>query len=517
MERVRERARRGPRGATPQGPVSAPMTATWATPAQRADRRAEESTQAPRPEGAGAWLTPAIMMRALAMADIVAVCIGLGIAVLAQEVLRPGVVVGTVHARLAAVSLPVWMLVLVLNGLYKSRAIHRQTDEFRRILNSSAIAVGLTVLLAFSIQMKDLSRLWMLSVLVIVPACLVVNRVIARRITEWLYRTGQMTRRVLIVGTDADAVGVLHSMTRQKELGYHVVGFVGPDDIGVREGCSVLGGFDDVRQVLEDTGASHVVISLGSVDGDRVNRLTRGLTDAGYCVSLSMGLRDIDVARFSTQDAGGRTLVFVDRVIRGGWRARAKRAFDITVALTGLLCSLPVLVVAAIAIKLDSNGPLLFSQPRVGQDGRTFRIHKLRTMSTDAEARKAGLIDQNEADGPLFKMANDPRVTRPGRFLRKFSIDEIPQFLNVLKGEMSIVGPRPATPDEVEQWDDELRDRLRVPPGITGLWQVSGRSDSSFEQYKRYDLYYVDNWCLAHDLRIVARTFGVVVGARGAR
>ncbi len=137
-------------------------------------------------------------------------------------------------------------------------------------------------------------------------------------------------------------------------------------------------------------------------------------------------------------------------------------------------------------------------------------------MYADAEARKAELAHRNEADGPMFKIADDPRITRPGRILRKFSIDEIPQFLNVLRGQMSVVGPRPALPSEVEQWDEDVHERLRVPPGITGMWQVSGRSDTTFDEYKRLDLYYVDNWSLAHDLRIVARTVGVVVGQRGA-
>jgi lipopolysaccharide/colanic/teichoic acid biosynthesis glycosyltransferase len=159
---------------------------------------------------------------------------------------------------------------------------------------------------------------------------------------------------------------------------------------------------------------------------------------------------------------------------------------------------------------------VFFRQERVGRDGKPFEMIKLRTMYADAEQRKAELVDQNEADGPLFKMERDPRITRVGRYLRKLSIDELPQFWNVLRGQMSVVGPRPALASEVEAWDEELHDRLRVLPGITGLWQVSGRSDSSFEVYKRLDLYYVDNWSLLHDIRIVLKTFGAVVFQRGA-
>jgi lipopolysaccharide/colanic/teichoic acid biosynthesis glycosyltransferase len=177
----------------------------------------------------------------------------------------------------------------------------------------------------------------------------------------------------------------------------------------------------------------------------------------------------------------------------------------------------PILIAAAIAIKLESKGGVFFAQERVGRDGKQFRMIKLRTMVADAEERKAELDALNEADGPMFKIANDPRITRVGALLRKLSIDEIPQFINVLHGEMSLVGPRPALQSEVEQWTVEVHERLRVLPGITGMWQVSGRSDTTFDEYKRLDLYYVDNWSLAHDLRIVGKTFGVVLARRGAR
>ena len=209
-------------------------------------------------------------------------------------------------------------------------------------------------------------------------------------------------------------------------------------------------------------------------------------------------------------------MIYVEPVIRHGWRAVAKRVFDLVLASMIFLVSLPLFVVAVIAIKLDSPGPVFYRQTRIGRDGRPFTMTKFRTMVVDADARKASLLDQNEADGPLFKIASDPRITRVGRVLRKMSIDELPQLVSVFQGTMSMVGPRPALPEEVVHWDDSLRDRLRVLPGVTGMWQVSGRSDTSFEQYRRLDLYYVDNWSLAHDLRICARTVGIVLTGRGA-
>ena len=195
----------------------------------------------------------------------------------------------------------------------------------------------------------------------------------------------------------------------------------------------------------------------------------------------------------------------------------AKRSFDVAGAGLGLALVSPILLAAAIAIRLDSKGPVLFRQVRVGRNSEPFGVLKLRTMVVDAEDHLAELTDQNEADGPLFKMANDPRITRVGKVLRKTSIDELPQFWNVLQGQMSLVGPRPALPHETEEWDALLTQRLRVKPGITGMWQVSGRSDTSFEDYTRLDLYYVDNWSLATDLAILAKTVPVVLLRQGAR
>ena len=204
-----------------------------------------------------------------------------------------------------------------------------------------------------------------------------------------------------------------------------------------------------------------MLISLSSVEPEVVNRLTRELTDAGYHVALSSGLHDIDLVRFRAQDLDGRTLIYVEQIQRGGWRAVAKRTFDIVVSVVALVLTAPISLVAAIAIKRSSPGPVIFAQERVGRDGETFRVFKFRTMVADAEARRAELDAHNEADGPMFKMAGDPRVTKVGACCGKLSIDEIPQFVNVLRGEMSVVGPRPALAVRGRAVD---RRRPRPPP-----------------------------------------------------
>jgi exopolysaccharide biosynthesis polyprenyl glycosylphosphotransferase len=372
------------------------------------------------------------------------------------------------------------------------------------------------VLVAFVSESDYLSRFWVITFAVAAAVLLVAERRCARHVFSRMRRQGRLQRAIVIVGTDAHAVRLLHTFQRRPDLGYRVLGFVGDDDIGERGGVKVLGRLSDIERVLVEQDANGVVVSPSTVPDLDINTLARRLTDRGFHFALSSNLRDIDMHRLRPQQFDGFAMLYVEPVIRNGWRPIAKRAFDITVACVVLVLTSPVLLAAMAAIKLQDRGPLLFRQVRVGRDGRPFEVLKLRTMVVDAEARKAELLEQNEMDGPLFKMAHDPRVTRVGAILRKLSIDELPQLVCVVKGSMSLVGPRPALPDEVEEWDADVHERLRVLPGITGMWQVSGRSSTTFEEYKRLDLYYVDNWSLAHDVRICGRTVGAVLRRQGA-
>jgi exopolysaccharide biosynthesis polyprenyl glycosylphosphotransferase len=485
----------------------------------RASADIELSTTISEPVEVRRRIAPTTLRNRLIVADAAVVALAIVLAFAVQALMRSEADLGVQrrHLVLAFLSFPVWNFAFAANKLYQARAVERAAEELRRIFNAALVAIGAIVAVAFVFQFKVLSRLWVVLLFGFVVVGMAIERAVARRMFNKLRRAGDICRPVVIVGTDADAIALMHAAQRAPHLGYRVVGFVGPEDIGVRGGVAVLGGITETEQVLEATGATGVLISLTSVDSEVVNRLTRDLTDAGYHVALSSGLRDIDVVRFRAQDLGGRTLIYVEQVQRGGWRAVAKRVFDITIAVVALVVTLPITIVAAIAVKRSSPGPVIFRQTRVGKNGEHFEVLKFRTMVVDAEQRLAELMKHNEADGPLFKMSSDPRVTRVGAILRKLSIDEIPQFWNVLRGEMSVVGPRPALPSEVEKWTEDLHDRLRVLPGITGMWQVSGRSDTTFDEYKRLDLYYVDNWSLAHDVRIVFKTFAAVLAQRGAR
>jgi exopolysaccharide biosynthesis polyprenyl glycosylphosphotransferase len=522
------------------GPALDAWFTTWEGSMSNATRQREtESTTAPPSlrvctpdpgsdagsgvrEANGAARSPSRLKRCLMLADASAVAIGIVLAFQLQHAFKP-VPRGIVSRELLLLSavVPCFAIGAGVNRLYQARANERQAQEVWNVVKAVGVGIGGLVTMAFALQVGDLSRLWVGLLAGCMVSSLVIERQIARNVFAKLRATGKLSRRIVIAGTDPHALGLLQTYERRPELGYQVVGFVGDDSfdvdaIGGPCDLEVLGTIADLPRVLLEQHAVGVVVSLRSVTSEDVNTVTRELTEGGYHVALSSGLSDIDVTRLRPQQLDGRTMIYVEPVLRGGWRAAAKRAFDVTLASVLLVLSSPVLIAAMVAVRLDSTGPVLFHQTRVGRNGELFRLTKLRTMVVDAEERKAALTHLNESDGALFKIAADPRITRVGGLLRKLSIDELPQLVCVLRGTMSMVGPRPALPSEVAEWDEAVVDRLRVLPGLTGLWQVSGRSSSSFETYKRLDLYYVDNWSLRHDAEICARTVRVVMSGRGA-
>jgi exopolysaccharide biosynthesis polyprenyl glycosylphosphotransferase len=459
---------------------------------------------------------PRRLRRRLIASDVLAIVVGGAAATILQHALRPipTDILGD-EIAFAAIALPIWLVMMAMNHLFLARAISEFAEEFRRLVMAGLMASGFLVAVLFIAQYDQLSRLWVGLLFFCVTASLVVSRLIARRVFNGLRRSGRISRPVIVVGTGPDVLSLLRVTQGRPDLGYEVLGFTGDRDAEVGD-VPVLGSVDETLEVVRRTGATGVILSLASLDPAVVNRLTRALTDGGCHVTLSSSLHDIDISRTRSQAIDGRLMIYVEPANRSRTQLLLKRSFDVVIAGVTLLLTLPIVLVAAIAIKLNSPGPVLFRQVRVGKDGVNFEMFKLRTMVQDAEARRGDLEDRNECSGPLFKMRADPRITSVGRFLRKASIDELPQLWNVIRGEMSVVGPRPALPKETEQWTPDLRDRLRVLPGITGMWQVSGRSEADFELYRRLDLYYVDNWSLMHDVKILFKTVFVVVAGHGA-
>ncbi len=458
---------------------------------------------------------------ALVGADFVATCCGLAIAFGITAWM--GWAEPDVQRLLptAMVALAMWPILYAHQGLYQARKISRRPDEGRRIVNS--VIAGLLVLSGVAVLFQvDLSRGWLLAVAVCVTSTMLLERELARRVIHEFRARGVMTRRVVIVGRNEEANELAAALGDNRELGYEVVGFVADAPVGpvidLRAGHELgpyLGRTRDVLDLVRSTRANGVIVATTGIDQTSANRLIRDLTREGVFVELTSSMRDISPSRISLRPLGPYPVMCVEPVAQLSWRRVAKRAFDLVVASVGLVLLSPVLIGAAIAIRVTTGPEVLFKQQRVGKDAVPFRLYKLRTMVPDAEERLVELQAHNEAAGPMFKMADDPRVTPIGRILRATSIDELPQLLNVVKGDMSLVGPRPALPNEADQWDDTLWERLRVQPGITGMWQVSGRYTASLETYARLDLYYVDNWSLITDLAILVRTVGVVLSRKG--
>jgi len=451
----------------------------------------------------------------LIASDVVAIIVGFALATAIQQIARPVSDEALRNELVFGVFLvPIWVIMMGINSLFLARAVSNAGEEMRRLVTAGVMACGFLVGVLFVAQYTLLSRLWVGLLFVCVTGMLIMSRLIARRVFRRLRREGRIRRPVVIVGTGCEAISLFDATRRRPDLGYEVIGFTGDPTCG--HGVTVLGSVDDTLEAVRRTGAVGAILSVASLQPDEVNRLTRTLTDVGCHVTLSSSLHDIDLTRTRSQSIDGRLMIYIEPTNRSQVHLFLKRSFDVVVAGTALLLTLPLLAIVALMIKLDSRGPVLFRQVRVGKDGEPFEILKFRSMVQDAEAKRAELEAMNERSGPLFKMTEDPRITRIGRVLRKTSIDELPQFWNVLRGEMSVVGPRPALPSESEHWTPELRERLRVLPGITGMWQVSGRAESDFELYRRLDLYYVDNWSLLHDVKIVVRTVAVVLTSRGA-
>jgi len=414
----------------------------------------------------------------------------------------------------------VWMLLLSVFRTRDPRIAGIGGDEYRRLVTASLVAVAGVAVVAYAAQL-DLARGYVAIAFPLGLVFLALGRKGVRTVLARSRARGEHLQDVLIVGDAEDVRYVGARIAAAPSAGYRVRAVVtdcAPVGAEVDLGAAtapVVGGIEDVLAHARAEGVSAVVVA-GAVRGGhaRLRRLGWQLEEHGVELVVSSPLADIAAGRVHERPVDGLPLMHVETP---DYRRRAgKRALDVVGAALGLTLLAPVLAVVALAIRADDGGPVFFRQVRVGRGGAEFPILKFRTMGIDAEARMAALQSENEGAGPLFKMKDDPRVTRVGAFLRRTSLDELPQLWNVLTGSMSLVGPRPALPREVALYEDFADRRLLVTPGITGLWQVSGRSDLDWAEGVRLDLHYVENWSFLHDLVILARTVPSVLRSRGA-
>ncbi len=332
-----------------------------------------------------------------------------------------------------------------------------------------------------------------------------------------LRRRGDLSYGTLVVGTEAGVRRLTDLLRTHPEMGFEAAGFavtadVNRDALGMELDLPCFGQFDDDgRLILDHHTPDGAIVASGALPQLELDAAVHALLDRRIHVHVLQGLTGIGAQRMFPDPLLTDNAVYIAPETINTTHLFIKRVVDLSLGTLAIMVLSPLLAAIAVAIRLSDPGPILFRQTRIGHDGEPFKVLKFRTMVVDAEARLAELQEDNVRGGPLFKMANDPRITRIGAFLRKTSLDELPQLLNVLQGEMSLVGPRPALPEEVEQFDEELLERLSVRPGITGLWQVEARDDASFDLYRRFDLFYIRNWSLLLDLVILFRTVASVL------
>jgi len=409
------------------------------------------------------------------------------------------------------------LLALAVNRAYERRLLYVGTEEYQRVLGAG-LAVTATVAVASYALDIDVARGYVVIALPVATAASVVTRFANRKALHATRRRGQCLRKVVVVGHELAVVGITRQLRRERYHGLDVVGACLPPRHDGRVGdLTVYGTFDDVARAVGQAAADTVIVlTCPEFDGESLRRLAWQLERDDIDLIVANNLIDVAGARTTIRPVDGLPMLHVEHPTLSGARRVAKAVFDRVGAALLLTAFAPVLAAVALAVRLDSPGPVLFRQVRVGRYGRAFQIYKFRTMHVDAERRLAEVRHLNEQDGVLFKIRDDPRVTRVGRYLRRFSLDELPQLFNVLGGTMSLVGPRPPLPREVAAYPADARRRLAVRPGMTGLWQVSGRSDLPWEEAVRLDLRYVENWSLTLDLVILLRTLTAVWRGAGA-
>ena len=419
-----------------------------------------------------------------------------------------------------AVALPgVWVFAMLVAASYESRFLWEGPEEFRRVFFAAALLLAIVGTVSWGLKL-EVARGFVVVALPLATLLTLGQRQAHRWWLRRQRRHGRFQQTTLLVGHRNGVMAMREQLHREVGHGYRVIGYCLPSSADSRVmfgGLPVLGGPEDVIEVVRRYEVDTVaVLPSPELDGPALRRLGWELEKTRADLLLAPSVSEVAGPRIRVRPVCGLRLLHMERPELRGIRLLAKESFDRTCAALLLILLAPLLVGAAVAVRLDSPGPVLFRQERVGRDGQAFAMLKFRSMQADAERLVARLASMSDGNGVLFKMRHDPRVTRVGRILRRYSVDELPQLINILKGDMSLVGPRPPLPSEVERFGVEMSRRLVVKPGLTGLWQVSGRSNLSWDDSVRLDVHYVDNWSLMMDLTILWRTVGAVLKGDGA-
>ncbi|SDO27519.1 Undecaprenyl-phosphate galactose phosphotransferase, WbaP/exopolysaccharide biosynthesis polyprenyl glycosylphosphotransferase [Cryobacterium flavum] len=426
------------------------------------------------------------------------------------------------YTSVSVILIAAWMSALSIYGTRNDRVLGTGFDEYKLIAGASIRLFGLLAIVAYLFKI-DVARGYILLAFPLGIVVLIFSRWMWR---QWLVAQrsrGQFTSRVILIGTQESSARIAAELRTRLGAGYLVVGACvtsGPSATYLPGGTvPIVGDIDDVHTALDSFDADTVIItSSDDISPTRTRELSWSLEPGRHHLIMVPRLIDVGGPRIHTRPVAGLPLIHVETPRYEGHTLYTKRAFDIVTSALLIVALSPALAAIALAVRFSGPGPVLFSQQRVGHNGHLFKMLKFRSMVADAEARLAALQDSPRVVGNsvMFKMQNDPRVTRVGRFLRRYSLDELPQLFNVMRGSMSLVGPRPPLETEVSEYELHVHRRFLVKPGITGLWQVSGRSNLTWDETVRLDLYYVENWSLTGDLVILWRTARAVLGRDGA-
>jgi exopolysaccharide biosynthesis polyprenyl glycosylphosphotransferase len=420
----------------------------------------------------------------------------------------------------AIITAGVWVVSLFFERLYDLDRLTWSMGELSRVARALALGVLAIITFTFAVNRPGLSRFWMLVAWLIAVFLVTFGRIIVRWVIAWARRHGHLVQRTLVVGTNAEGRRIATALCASHGQGLVPVGCLSSEGAGDVADCAedvpVLGEAEALADTIREYGVDVVIVASSAFDHDAIAAMISEMRGLPVSLHISSGLFEVLTSRVLVREVAGVPLITVKRVSLSPLARVLKRAFDILIAGALVIGALPFWLAVAVAIVATSRGPVFYRQERVGRGGRHFKMLKFRSMIPDADRIRHELAHANEADGPLFKMRDDPRITGVGRWMRRFSIDEFPQLLNVLFGDMSLVGPRPPLPQEVEMYGDYEWKRLEVLPGMTGLWQVSGRSDLSFDEMVRLDLFYIENWSLGFDISLLVRTLPAALSGRGA-
>lgn len=500
---------------SPEGRETTSRTIRFVLPSAREEQQTPIAPRPTKPHRARHYLQS--YLRSLFLFDVCIILIGVFVAHIGRfglEVTQVAVEQSSTSLTYWVVSVALvlsWLMMLQLQGAYDGTLSGHGIQEYRAVFAASMSLFSVLAIVSFVFRM-DLARGYVMIAFPLGTGLLLLGRWSARR---WLVRqraNGLLADRVLLIGDRDDLSTLVSALHRTPSAGYNVVGACIDDAQGsCIAGTPVVGGSEDAVVKALDMDVDVVAVSSSAALGaDGLRRLGWALEGTDIDLVVAPGIMDVAGPRVKTRPVQGLPLLHVEAPTFAGPQLIVKRAVDRVGATFGAIAVAPLLALLAALIYFEDRGPVLFTQERIGRDGRPFKLIKFRSMAMDAEERLAALMAANDGAGPLFKMKDDPRVTRIGAIIRKFSLDELPQLLNVVRGEMSLVGPRPPLPREVAEYEDDTHRRLLVKPGMTGLWQISGRSDLSWEEAVRLDLYYVENWSPLLDLMILWRTVQVV-------